>query len=175
MFQKGSDCMANLERLDELVKFIEARMQPYCLNESGRVSISNLLRKYSYELLEECVDISYENYIERDEQGELLKDSVEEFLSKIGGIAHNKSLSPIEKEMNHIINIGKKNCSYWNVQMSKSLLDEYVALLRYLKWDDDAILADLQEDIIRETKRVRSWTQWRNMMESLVGEDSDEK
>ena len=166
--------MANLERLDDLVKFIEERIHPYCLNQSGRVSISNLLRKYSYELLEECVDISYENYLEWDEDGELIKESVDKFLNKIGGIAYNQSLTPIEKAMNHIINIGKSNCSYWNQPKSKILLEEYVEWLRFLKWDDDDILADLNGNMMRETRKVRSWSQWRDMMEEMVGQDAEE-
>ena len=132
--------MGNLERLNELIAFIEMRIRPYSLNESGKVTISNLLRRFPYELLEECVDISYEHYIRRDENGDLIKESVEVFFNKIGGIAYNQSLSPIEKAMAHVLNSAKKNHSYWNSRMAKELLEDYVEMLRIREWSEEKIV-----------------------------------
>jgi len=64
---------------------------------------------------------------------------------------------------------------YWNQQRAKILLEEYVEYLRFRDWNDDDILADLNGNMMRETIKVRSWSQWRDMMEEIVGQDAEEE
>jgi len=64
---------------------------------------------------------------------------------------------------------------YWNQQRAKILLEEYVEYLRFRDWNDDDILADLNGNMMRETRKIRSWSQWRDMMEEIVGQDAEEE
>ena len=87
---------------------INEKIAPYTLNERGKSDLSQIVRKYPYDLLLECIDIGITNYIRFDEDGVVTRESVQKFLSKLGGIAYNKSRSPIEQEIYHLKNKGKK-------------------------------------------------------------------
>ena len=83
---------------------VAEKIQPFYLNEKGKSDISQLVTRYPYDLLVECIDIGVATYFRYDEDGYVTKDSVNTFLSKIGGIAYNRSRSPLEQEVNHIKN-----------------------------------------------------------------------
>lgn len=87
---------------------INDKIAPYSLNEIGKSQLAQTIRKYPYELLRECIDLGIEQYFHYDEKG-LTRESVDEFLNKLGGIAYNKSQSPIDQEISHIKNKCKKN------------------------------------------------------------------
>lgn len=87
---------------DEFADFVESKIAPFTLNESGRSGIALLYNRYPLELLEECINIGINQYFKYDGNGEPIKESVEKFLNKIGGIAYNKSQSPLTQEINHL-------------------------------------------------------------------------
>ena len=76
---------------------IKEKISPYSLNEKGKSTIASLANMYSYELLCDCIDIAASSYLNYDNEGRLTKESAEDFINKIGGIAYNKSLSPHRK------------------------------------------------------------------------------
>ena len=84
---------------EEFIDYIEEKIYPYTLRENGRANISSLFRKYSEDLLIECVDIGVSQYFQYDSNGNLTQDSVQKFLNKLGGIAYNKSRDPIDQEI----------------------------------------------------------------------------
>lgn len=87
---------------DEFADFVESKIAPFTLNESGRSGIALLYNRYPLGLLEECINIGITQYFKYDGNGEPTKESVENFLNKIGGIAYNKSQSPLTQEINHL-------------------------------------------------------------------------
>ena len=84
---------------------IAEKIHPYTLNEKGQADLSQIIRTYSYDLLLECIDIGVSTYFRYDENGKLTQNSVQTFLSKLGGIAYNKSRSPIDQEVYHLKNL----------------------------------------------------------------------
>ncbi len=82
------------------------------------------------------MDISYNNYITIGSDGKPTSQSVDNFLSKIGGIAHNNSLAPIEQKLMHIKNICKSKFLYWNTDKATVILNNYIKALRKNKWTD---------------------------------------
>ena len=88
---------------DEFVDFVESKIAPFTLNESGRSGIALLYNRYPLELLEECINIGISQYFKYDGNGEPTKESVEKFLNKIGGIAYNKELmEAVERRVSFI-------------------------------------------------------------------------
>lgn len=146
---------------------IKEKINPYSLTSKGNANVSQLIRKYPYELLLECIDIGVSTYFSYDEKGNLTKESVNLFLDKLGGIAFNKSRSPIDQEIFHLKNKGKSQFSYWNNEKADELLHIYVKKLSFW-WDEKAILDDLKGESIRMMNNARNWTEWLSRIEGWI-------
>lgn len=147
---------------------INEKIYPFELNEKGKSKVSQLITNYSYELLVECIDIGVSQYFQYGEDGKLLKCSVSTFLDKLGGIAYNKALTPIEQEIRKISNKGKVNFSDWNNQSANSILNNYVRALRSAKWTDEQIFADLKTEVNELVNSSHNWSEWTYIMEKWI-------
>lgn len=147
---------------------VAEKIQPFFLNEKGKSDISQLAARYPYDLLVECIDIGVATYFRYDEDGCVTKDSVNTFLSKLGGIAYNRSRSPLEQEVNHIKNKCKKTYPYWNDSTASELLVKYINALRDVGWTDDQIIRDFQTEVSRISRSSRNWTQWSSTIEKWI-------
>ena len=116
----------------------------------------------------ECIDIGVERYFRYDTKGHLTQESAQLFLSKLGGIAYNKSQRPIDQEITHIKNKCKSLFSFWDDTRGAETLYYYVNALRKAGWDDDQILDDLQTEVKRLVNRSRNWTQWMEEMQNWI-------
>lgn len=154
---------------EEFIDYIEDRTYPFTFLENGRAQLSELFRKYPEELLLECVDIGIKQYFRYDD-GKLTQASVSEFIKKLGGIAYNKSRSPIDQELYHIKNLCKKSYAYWNDIQGDDILSRYVRALRNARWSDKQILDDLQTEVRRVCNSSRNWTQWSDTMEQWIAD-----
>lgn len=153
---------------EEFIDYIEERTYPYKFLETGRARLSEVFRKYPESLLLECVDIGIASYFKYDGTGKLVKESVSEFLDKLGGIAYNKSRSPIDQELYHIKRLCKKNFAYWNDIQGDEILTRYVHSLRNAQWSEDKILEDLKNEVKRVCNSSRNWSQWSSTMEQWI-------
>lgn len=124
----------------------------------------------------EAIDISYKNYIQIGDDGNPTFDSAANFLSKIGGIAYNNSLSPIDQKLMHIKNICKSKFSYWNNDKATVMLNNYIKALRKNQWSDEQILADLNGETMDVVRDSNKWSEFRTAIEGLTNSllnDSD--
>jgi len=147
---------------------INNKIAPYSLNEKGKAKLAQVIRKYPYELLIECIDIGIKQYFHYDDKGVLIQKSVGEFLNKLGGIAYNKSQNPVDQEISHIKNKCKKAFAYWNDFKADDILDKYILGLRKSGWTDNQILKDLQTEVNRLINSSRNWSQWSDVMEKWI-------
>lgn len=122
---------------------INEKIRPFSLNEKGHADIARLTTQYSYDILKECIDIGVAKYFRYGNNGLLLKESVDNFLNKLGGIAHNKSLPPIEQEILRLKNKGKYTFSYWKDDIADEILHDYVNTLR-VHWTEQMVVEDLK-------------------------------
>ena len=152
----------------KIENIVQERIKPYTLNESGIADLSQLARKYPYELLLECIDIGVSTYFQYDVDGILMRDSVNIFLNKLGGIAYNKSRSSVEQEIYHLKNKGKNKFTYWNPQRADDLLHEYVQALILYGWNESMVLSDLQGESVRMMNSSSNWTQWSRTLEGWI-------
>lgn len=147
---------------------VREKIEPYTLNERGMADLSQIVRQYPYELLLECIDIGVSSYFKYDEEGKLTRDSVQMFLNKLGGIAYNKSRSPVDQEIYHLKNKGKRKFPYWNQQRADDLLNEYVQALYLYGWNESMVLSDLRGESVRMMNNSSNWTQWSRTMEGWI-------
>lgn len=155
---------------DEFADFVESKIAPFTLNESGRAGIALLYNRYPLKLLEECINIGITQYFKYDGNGEPTKESVEIFLNKIGGIAYNKSQSPLTQEINHLKGIGKKTFSYWNDFQANEIILDYIDALRNASWSDTQIVDDLKTEVVRLIGRSYNWSQWCDSMQGWIND-----
>ena len=139
---------------------VKEKIKPYTLNERGMAELSQIVRQYSYELLLECIDIGVSSYFQYDEEGKLTRESAQQFLDKLGGIAYNKSRPPIDQEIYHLKNKGKRKFAYWNAQRADDLLHDYVRALSLCGWSESMILSDLRGESARMMNNASNWSQW---------------
>lgn len=139
---------------------INEKISPHFLNEKGKADISQLTRKYDYNLLLECVEIGIETYFRYDEDGQVTKESAENFIKKLGGIAYNKSRPPIDQEIYHLKNKCKKLYAYWNSDEADGIFYNYIAALKNAGYSDDQIVKDLQTEVNRLCNNSHNWSEW---------------
>ncbi len=147
----------------EIETIINEKIGPYSLNEKGRADIARLVAQYEYDTLNECINIGVARYFRYDDNGQLIQESVNNFLNKLGGIAHNKSLPPIEQEILRLKNKGKSLFSYWRDDIADDILHEYVKVLRE-HWSEVMIVEDLRGDTTRLMNSSRNWSTWTSKM-----------
>ena len=152
---------------------IKEKISPFTLNKKGESDIDILVRNYPYELLVECIDIGVAKYFRYDDEGDLTKDSVETFLKKLGGIAYNKSQSPIEQEIIHLKNIGKKRFTYWDSQNADVLLHTYVKQLALYGYSNSMIISDLRGETSQMMNNSKNWSEWKNTLNHWIEEISN--
>lgn len=169
--------MVETKNKDYLIKYIEEKIKPYTLSDFGKNDVSIWINKFGLEKVIEAVDISYNNYIVIGTDGNPTSQSVDNFLSKIGGIAHNNSLSPIEQKLMHIKNICKSKFSYWNNDKATVMLNNYIKALRKNNWTDEQILEDLNTETMDVVRDSNNWSEFRAAIEgwtnSLLKDNSD--
>ena len=127
---------------------ISEKIRPFSLNEKGRADIARLVTQYQYNILKECIDIGVAKYFRYDDNGQLVQESVNNFLNKLGGIAHNKSLPAIEQEITHLKNKGKYTFRYWRDDLANQILHDYVKVLR-VHWTEQMVVEDLKGETAR--------------------------
>jgi len=149
---------------------INDKIYPFSLNERGKADLAQIVRKYPYDLLVECIDIGVAAYFRYDENGKLIQESVQTFLNKLGGIAYNKSRSPIDQEIVHLNNKGKSLYSYWNSQKADELLHSYVNELALFGWSEQMILADLRGESSRMMNNAKNWSAWADIIEHWIND-----
>ncbi|MCD8106683.1 MAG: hypothetical protein LUE20_01810 [Oscillospiraceae bacterium] len=155
---------------DEFIAYVESKITPFTLSESGRSDMAMLYKQYSEESLKECIDIGINQYFRYDGNCKPTSESVEEFLCKLGGIAYNRSLSSIDREINHVKAIGRKAFDNWNDYRANGILHDYVDALKNASWSDDQIINDLRADTVRLISRSRSCSQWYKAMQGWISD-----
>lgn len=150
-----------------LINYINDKIKPYSLTTSAENDVILLLKKYTLSLLIECVDISLSTYISYGKEGKPNQDSIDEAIRKIGGIAYNKSLSPIDQAILHICNAGAKTYSYWDNKKAKALLHQYVKHLSK-HWDEQDIEQDLKTEVMDLFATKSNWSQWTSQIDSWI-------
>lgn len=146
---------------------INEKIYPFSLNEKGRADIAHLVTQYKYDTLKECVDIGVANYFRYDDNGQLIQESVNNFLNKLGGIAHNKSLPPIEQEILHLKNKGKYTFRYWRDDIADEILHDYVKVLR-VHWTEQMVVEDLKGETVQLMNRSGNWSTWTSHMRHWI-------
>ena len=145
--------------VDKLSDFWSEQVPGYHLSDNGLKTLKSLRRQFAIDEIMDAIRIAAEKYLAYAD-GEPTKGSVEAAWKKVGGICtvrRREKDRPGERRLYYIQGILRNRLSY---------LDEGKAL-QLLR---DALDAGVDiESLERHSKDVRSWTEWRDGMESFIG------
>lgn len=153
---------------DMIVKHINSKITPLSLNENGKQSVSKWLQKFDTEKILDAIDISAKQYL-KYQNGDLDKNSVELFFEKIGGVLVVKNLPPIKQKIAYIKGIARNRLSYWDDKKGSIILSNYVNALEQ-HYDEEQLLADLENEVSKITKEAKNWSEWRNTIEKWTSD-----
>ena len=168
-----SDLKSVEAKAQEFTDLVEKRIAPSKLTAKQKASLRVLARKYDLMLLLDCVDIGITNYIEYDTHDVPTESSVDDFVSLLGGIAYNKTRTPLDKEVTHIMNICKNEFNYWDPSKGKAILNDLIITMRDAGYSSEEITNFLKDDVKLMTRSATSWTRWRNAIDQWI-EDFEE-
>ncbi|WP_333887584.1 HNH endonuclease [Sphingobacterium siyangense] len=146
-----------------ILDYINGKMSPWLISDSEKGTIGQWLKKYEVEQILEGIDIAATKYLKQDEEG-TTNESADLFASKIGGVLHVKSLSPIQQKIAYIKGIARNRFNYWDEKKGAVILSNYVNALQQ-HYDEEQMLADLEKEVERITKSSKNWTEWRDLLE----------
>lgn len=149
-----------LEWRNELLNFdneqidkIEELFSSYCtgrtFTESGRKTISKLIKKYGFIEVYDCTRISAETYYDTEDP-----ETASDVFNYISRICYNRKMQneiPVLKDVNYIVKIAKNRLSYLNSYKLKDFLCDYMSF-------------DEVEDIKDIVKSSRNWTDLRESL-----------
>lgn len=150
--------------------YINSKIAPRSLNVNGKISVSNWLKKYETEKILDAIDISAKQYL-KYENGEIDIESIEMFFNKIGGIIVVKSLPPIKQKLAFIKGIARNKFSYWDDKKGSIILSNYIKQLEN-HYDEENLLEDLENEVLKMTKDAKNWSEWRNTLENWTSQIS---
>lgn len=165
----------SLENLDDytsdlLAEYIESKILPYTLNETGRRGLLALLKRFDIPEIFDAIDRGTETYLKYGKDGQLTKDSVENFISKIGGVAAYQKMPAVDKKMHYIKGICRNRFGYWDDRKGLAILRKYIEALRKQGWTEDRILQDLETEAGDLAKTAKNWSEWRETMEAWISD-----
>ncbi len=158
------------ENTNRLVNHIHEKIEPHTLNENGVKIIAKLLKKHDLVDLLKAIELSSDKYLRYDEEGEFTKDSVEDFIIKIGGILYNLNRPPIQQKVSYIKGIGRNRFNYFDAKIGSIILNNYIKALQDYGWSEGQVISDLDNEIMPRTKEAKSWTEWRSLLEGWTQE-----
>jgi hypothetical protein len=170
-WRKSLDDLDN-EISESIIKYIESKISGFKLSDQARANINNLSKKFSFKEILDAVDTSAQKHLTYF-HGELDKSSVDEYVSKIGGILFTKNKSPIEQKVAYIKGIAKNRFGYFDPEKASIILQNYVKALQYYGWDENTILNDLENEVVPKTKEQKNWSQWKNLIEKWTDDIYD--
>lgn len=147
-----------------IVEYIDSKIKPLSLNENGKKSVSEWLKKFSTDKILDGVDAAASKYL-KYQDGQIEKDSAELFLSKIGGVIAVKEMPPIKQKIAYVKGIARNRFGYWDDRKGAIIINAYVTALETYGWTEEQILQDLEQEVMPLTKESNNWSQWKNTLE----------
>lgn len=152
------------------IAYIESLFYPYGLKRAGRARVAKAVKGKELTLVLDCIDDTFERYVEYDNDENITISSALKFLEKLGGCIYIKSLPPIEQKIYHICNVCRKLYSDWDQETGKGVIYDYVKALREQGWDDERILTDLNEELLPESRTKQDWLGWYQFIQKWISD-----
>jgi hypothetical protein len=164
---KWQESLRNLDKdiLTQVVECIDNKIGNYSLNENGKRTIEKLINKFNLGDILEAIELSSKKYLIYDSSNNPIKESVEDFINKIGGILNIRSRPPIDQKLAYIKGICRNRFHFWDQKRGSLILKSYVNALIEYGWTEEEIFEDLVNELEPKTKEINSWSEWKSLVE----------
>ena len=153
------------EKVTMVSDYWASLMEPYSLNENGHKTLDQLMKKFSVDDVLESIDIATKKYLKYDNEGNIVKESVEDAFNKVGGICALKKMPAINQKLAYVKGICKNRFSYWDQRKGSIILNYYVDALKKNGWNEEQIVNDIENEVISKTKECSNWSEWKSIIE----------
>ncbi len=169
---KWQESLTDLQKdtLTQVVEYIDNKIGKFSLNENGKRTIEKLINKFNLQDILEAIDISAKKYLKYDVSDNLIKDSVEDFIKKIGGILNIKNRPPIDQKLAYIKGICRNRFNFWDHKKGSIILNEYVIALKNYGYTEQQIINDLEKEMEPQAKQADNWSEWRSLVEGWTND-----
>ena len=152
---------------NSIENIIEEKIAPFPLSRNEKNIIARLVARYPYSILQESIEDGVVQYLAYDNNDNPTRHSIDIFFEKLGGIAFNKSLPPIKKEILHLKNKGKLLFTFWREDIADTILYDYVKALEN-HYTEEEIIADLKNEVSQLMNRSGNWATWTSSMREWI-------
>jgi len=152
----------------KLIEYIESKINNFCLTEPEKRKIEKLITNYELQKIINAINISASKYLKFDKENNLIENSIEDFINKIGGILFNQNNPSVDQTLKYIKAICQKKFDTWDDTRDSTYLDLYVNALKEYGYTDKKILDDLKNMIEPKAKEIGNLDAWRYTIESWI-------
>ena len=177
MMLEWSDGLQEIDsvRNQELVKRINAKMHPRFVSEDFEKRFANITKKHILHDVLKAIEIASNKYLQFDVDGNVTKESAENFVKKIGGVLHNLNIPAIQQKANYIKGICKNRFTFWDPRKGSILLNNYIKSLKDNNYNEEQIINNLDKELIPRAKEAKNWTEWNKLLESWISSNNEEE
>ena len=150
---------------DLFVDYIKDIVSPYEPTEKQIKDIQILAKKYQMDDIFAAIDKSKSVYLKYDENYNFTQESINTFISKIGGILFNGTKSPVENKMYYIRGVCKKRFEDWDDKKGIVILKKYIKILTDNGLNDEAVISNLSSDVLDLTTSAENFSEWISCMD----------
>jgi hypothetical protein len=162
MMMEWREGLTNLEQDKiDIIKDKWSDMTDFSINQNGEKTIRRMIKKFDFNLILDCLDISASQYLKTDEEGDYTHESVEKSFNYIERIAAHKvkeTEQPYLKDLYYIRGIMKNRFRYLNEQKAIQLLKE--------AYEEGVSIESLKELVLQ----CKNWTSFLNTIEDYLNE-----
>jgi hypothetical protein len=147
------------EECKEAIKFVNALLRDYSVNESGEKIIRDAIKKYGLSEVLESSRLSADQYLSVDKDGKHTRDSASkalDYIPRICNCRRRTSEKPYMKDLLYIRGIIRNRFNYYVDYLAIDLLEK-----AYLDGIDIEVLRGAATD-------CKNWSQWRDYMERIT-------
>jgi len=146
------------ETLSRIAEYWSKHVPGYSLTEHGMRSLRKILHKFELQEVIDAIPIAAEHYLEFDNKGKPIQDSVDLAWNKIQGICHTRRLEkrkPYIRDLYYIRTVLRNRVT---------VNEDYIMVLL-----ESAVTAGVDvEDLKEEAKRCSSWSAFKRFIEARI-------
>lgn len=158
------------EQINSLIEYLEANIPNHYLSETGVSNLKKHLKKHGFEKVLDAINISAEKYLLYNANDELIVESVEEYIKKIGGILSVLGQSPVRQKIHYIKGVLRNRFSNIHEYEIINLLEEYTNALAGKQWSEEEILEDLEKEVLKQSKEQSSLYSFKSQIEHWISD-----